>query len=118
MVNEVDRCPGTPPFSVVDAVGCVDTADADADGVVDGADACPGSRTSAQVNNNGCNIDQTCPCVRPAKPWAGHSQYLMCVSKRVREFYDQKKMTPKEAGRLLIKLAANLCGDERYKPGS
>ncbi|HZF16449.1 MAG TPA: OmpA family protein [Steroidobacteraceae bacterium] len=50
-----DRCPGTPPNTQVDAVGC--ELDSDGDGVLDRADRCPNTPAGARVDAQGCRID-------------------------------------------------------------
>lgn len=49
-----DRCPNTPPGTVVDANGC---GDADGDGVADPQDACPDTPAGRQVDSRGCELD-------------------------------------------------------------
>jgi OOP family OmpA-OmpF porin len=57
--DSMDRCPGTPYGTSVDASGCalpVD-GDADGDGVKDSMDRCPGTLAGAAVNASGCEPD-------------------------------------------------------------
>jgi len=51
----IDRCPGTPLGAVVDATGC--PIDSDGDGVPDGLDKCPDTPHGALVDPNGCPKD-------------------------------------------------------------
>ena len=55
-----DACPGTPPGSVVDAVGCrrESLADTDGDGVPNRDDLCPNTPPGATVDASGCQIGQ------------------------------------------------------------
>ncbi len=53
--DDVDRCPGTPPGTAVDATGC--ERDSDGDGVVDSKDRCPGTPRGVPVDENGCPKD-------------------------------------------------------------
>jgi len=48
--DEIDECPSTPPFYIVDEHGC--PVDSDDDGVVDSEDFCP--ETPGSRINNGC----------------------------------------------------------------
>ncbi|MBF0358253.1 MAG: OmpA family protein [Magnetococcales bacterium] len=48
----MDKCPGTPANVKVDAKGC--PLDSDGDGVYDYMDKCPGTPTGATVNTSGC----------------------------------------------------------------
>jgi hypothetical protein len=74
-----DLCPGTPSNAEVDSQGCaVDSDgdgvadyedafpndpnrsfDSDGDGVADSNDACPGTPSGVQVDDQGCEVDQT-----------------------------------------------------------
>lgn len=54
VIDPQDRCPGTPPNSKVDAVGC--ELDSDGDGVLDSADQCPGTLAGRRVDPRGCEI--------------------------------------------------------------
>ena len=51
--NSLDQCPGTPPGSPVNAVGCIDT---DSDGVADTDDLCPGTPPGTTVDTDGCAV--------------------------------------------------------------
>jgi len=59
--DHLDRCPGTPPGTLVDAVGCplppakpAAPMDSDGDGVLDDDDFCPGTPRGATVDDRGC----------------------------------------------------------------
>ncbi|MBV6417355.1 MAG: hypothetical protein CMLOHMNK_02017 [Steroidobacteraceae bacterium] len=53
--DNLDKCPGTPAGTKVDANGC--ELDSDGDGVVDRLDKCPGTPAGAKVDANGCELD-------------------------------------------------------------
>ena len=53
--DNLDKCPGTPSGTPVDANGC--ELDSDGDGVVDHLDKCPGTPAGAKVDANGCELD-------------------------------------------------------------
>ena len=53
--DNLDKCPGTPAGTAVDANGC--ELDSDGDGVVDRLDKCPGTPAGAKVDANGCELD-------------------------------------------------------------
>jgi OOP family OmpA-OmpF porin len=53
--DDMDKCPGTPPNTPVDANGC--ELDSDGDGVVDSKDKCPGTPPGTKVDADGCPID-------------------------------------------------------------
>ncbi len=58
VVDSKDRCPGTPPGTKVDEFGCPIDGDADGDGVKDSKDQCPGTPAGAKVNDVGCEIGE------------------------------------------------------------
>src|SRR6266478_2571693 len=62
--------------------------DADADGVPDSLDQCPGTPAGAVVDASGCSIDQIAPCSGPASggTWKNHGQYVSAVSQAVEAF--------------------------------
>ncbi len=53
--DNLDKCPGTPAGTAVNANGC--ELDSDGDGVVDRLDKCPGTPAGAKVDANGCEFD-------------------------------------------------------------
>lgn len=62
--DHLDRCPGTPRGTLVDAVGCPlppkppAPLDSDGDGVLDDDDFCPGTPRGATVDDRGCWVLQ------------------------------------------------------------
>lgn len=52
IMDNVDRCPGTPPGQKVDGEGC--ELDSDGDTVIDRNDLCPGTAAGVKVNASGC----------------------------------------------------------------
>ncbi len=55
--DDMDRCPGTPAGTAVDANGCPLPGDADGDGVNDNLDRCPNTPAGNRVDANGCELD-------------------------------------------------------------
>ena len=55
VIDDNDRCPGTPAGVEVDSNGC--PLDSDNDGVPDYLDRCPGTPAGVQVDANGCPLD-------------------------------------------------------------
>jgi OOP family OmpA-OmpF porin len=55
VIDPLDKCPGTPAGTPVDANGC--ELDSDGDGVVDSKDKCPNTPAGAKVNEDGCELD-------------------------------------------------------------
>lgn len=74
-----DNCPGTPPGTPVDSLGC--PLDTDGDGVIDPNDTCPGTPPGTPVDNRGCPLDSdgdgvpdnddACPGTPPGTPVDG-----------------------------------------------
>ncbi|MGK2906278.1 MAG: MopE-related protein [Desulfuromonadales bacterium] len=59
VADSIDRCPGTPAGTVVDAIGCevvVAPVDTDGDGITDSIDLCPGTPAGTVVNASGCTV--------------------------------------------------------------
>lgn len=87
--------------------------DADADGVGDACDVCSETAAEAVVDNDGCSLDQHCPCdLDPdGNPWASHGRYYRCYSDEVFRFRIMHVVNGTEAD--LLKMAArdNECGD-------
>ncbi len=54
VADDIDRCPGTPRRTSVDANGCKIILDEDGDGVADEQDACPDTSPGASVDAQGC----------------------------------------------------------------
>ena len=54
VLEDKDRCPGTPTGVPGDATGCPDS---DGDGVGDAYDECPGTPKGVRVDSRGCSLD-------------------------------------------------------------
>ena len=57
VTDDLDKCPGTPAGTAVDATGCPLPQDDDGDGVVNDSDKCPGTPPGKKVDAVGCEID-------------------------------------------------------------
>lgn len=57
VTDDLDKCPGTPAGTRVDASGCPLPLDSDGDGVNDDTDKCPGTPAGTPVDASGCEID-------------------------------------------------------------
>jgi OOP family OmpA-OmpF porin len=55
VVDDLDKCPGTPSGVQVDKDGC--PLDSDGDGVPDYLDKCPGTPAGVKVDQEGCPLD-------------------------------------------------------------
>jgi OOP family OmpA-OmpF porin len=97
--DTLDLCPGTPKGMAVDANGCPDT---DGDGVPDNLDKCPGTPRGVPVDDTGC---QLAGIEVAGNEWFVRGKILFAVNKAV--------LTP-EAQELLIKVATFLNKNQQY----
>ncbi len=81
--------------------------DSDADGVPDVRDNCPHTPPGAIVDENGCSIDQLCPC---EGPWRNHGEYLNCLKVVAAQFALDGLITEVQAKALLKQAASSSCG--------
>jgi OOP family OmpA-OmpF porin len=92
VTDDLDKCPGTPAGTKVDATGCTVLGDADGDGVTDDKDLCPTTPAGTKVNSTGC----------PEK----------IVLKGVNFATNSDKLTP-ESDEVLAKVAAALAANPK-----
>ncbi len=57
VTDDLDKCPGTPAGTAVDATGCPLPQDDDGDGVTNDIDKCPGTPAGVKVDASGCELD-------------------------------------------------------------
>ena len=65
-----------------DGAGDVCDADDDNDGVMDGEDACLSTPSGEAVLDNGCSLDEACPC---EGDWKNHGAYESCVASSLKD---------------------------------
>lgn len=105
VLNAADNCP-----IVANTDGQSD--DADADTVGDACDACVGTAASTAVDNDGCSLDQYCPCDLDddGNAWASHGKYVRCYTDAVFRFRLLHIVTGEEAEALRMAARATECG--------
>src|SRR6266404_4879187 len=86
--------------------------DADADGVPDSLDLCPGTPAAAIVDANGCSIDQIAPCSGPASggTWKNHGKYVSAVAHAAEAFLAQGLISAEQAEEIVAQAAQSDCG--------
>jgi len=101
---------GQGPFNA--AFSLSGETDADADGVADSLDLCPGTAAGAIVDANGCSIDQIAPCSGPASggTWKNHGQYISAVSQAAEVFLAQGLISEDQADEIVSQAAQSNCG--------
>jgi len=81
--------------------------DSDADGIPDVRDNCPNTPPGATADENGCSIDQLCPC---EGPWRNHGEYLNCLKVVAAQFAQDGLITDVQAKLLVRQAASSDCG--------
>jgi hypothetical protein len=106
---------GQGPFNA--AFSLSGETDADADGVPDSLDLCPGTPAGVIVDANGCSIDQIAPCSGPASggTWKNHGQYVSSVAHAAEEFLAQGLISAERAEEIVTQAAQSNCGSARQK---
>ena len=101
---------GQGPFNA--AFSLSGETDADADGVADSLDLCPGTPAGAIVDANGCSIDQIAPCSGPASggTWKNHGQYVSAVAQAAEAFLAQGLISADQADEIVSQAAESNCG--------
>ncbi len=86
--------------------------DADADGVADSLDLCPGTPSGSLVNATGCSIEQLAPCDGPASggSWKNHGEYVSTVAQASEQFVEQSLITQADQDAIVGKAAESSCG--------
>jgi hypothetical protein len=101
---------GQGPFNA--AFSLSGETDADADGVADSLDQCPGTPAGAIVDAQGCSIDQIAPCSGPASggTWKNHGQYVSSVAQAAEAFVAQGLISEAQAEEIVAQAAQSNCG--------
>jgi hypothetical protein len=78
------------------------------DGLPNGQDRCPETRAGDIVDNDGCSIDQLCPCDHG---WSNHGGYVSCVSNASYDFLAVGLITEVQKDAIVSAAAHSACGD-------
>ena len=94
-------------------------ADTDGDGVEDEADQCASTAFGEIVDlDNGCSLDQLCPCDGPrgtTAPWKNHGKYVSCVAQSAESLVQQGLITDEEKDEIVSSAAKSDCGKNSDK---
>jgi len=103
---------GQGPFNA--AFSLAGETDADADGIPDSLDLCPGTPAAASVDANGCSIEQIAPCNGPASggTWKNHGEYVSAVAQAAEAFLAQGLIGADEAEEIVAQAAQSQCGSK------
>ena len=89
--------------------------DSDGDGILDSLDECLNTESDATVDEQGCSIDQLCPCEGPKDSgdvWRNHGNFMACIVSSTREFVGADLLANKQRATLIRLAAKSSCGKE------
>jgi hypothetical protein len=105
----VQVTPIVPPFADYNL-----TSDQDNDEILNARDLCPNTPELVIVDrDNGCSIDQFCPCDGPrasSNNWKSHSAYVSCIARASAKLLDQGSITSAEKRAEIADAAESECG--------
>lgn len=80
-------------------------SDSDQDGIDDEQDACPETESGAVVDDNGCSLDQICPCME----FKNHGRYVSCITRAGEDFVQQNLLTRSDVALIITTAAQSQC---------
>lgn len=80
--------------------------DEDGDGVLDNDDECPGTAGGSPVKDNGCAIDQICPC----DGFPNHGGYVECTARAAEDFVQTGIISEAKKEEIVSVAAKSSCG--------
>jgi hypothetical protein len=96
-----------------DGAGDVCDTDDDNDDILDSDDACAATPIGEVVDENGCAIDQLCPCDPPGgAKWKNHGAYVSCVAHASGDFVAAGLITEEEKDAIVSAAGESVCGQK------
>lgn len=86
--------------------------DGDCDGVPDDQDQCPQTPFGIIVNDQGCTIEQLCPC---QGAWENHQGYVKCVKGKALAFFKEGRIAQAERHAIVKQAERSDCGNPRER---
>jgi hypothetical protein len=113
VVNDEDNCtlddnPDQADFDG-DGHGDVCDLDEDGDGVLEGADVCPGTPAGEVVLPNGCSVAQECLC---DFPWRNHGGCVGAVAHAAEQLLELGRITEAEKDSIVSEATRSDCGSK------
>jgi hypothetical protein len=101
--------PTTTSTSSTTSTTAPSASDADGDGVLDGADACPATALGELVDASGCPV---CPCdaMRDGTPWPSRFAYLKCLRGEIRRRVQVEGLSRSATRALTRQARGSTCG--------
>lgn len=93
-----------------DGIGNACDADDDNDGLNDGLDQCLETQLDAIVDENGCSIEDTCPC---DNEWKNHGAFVRCNAYTSGSFVEDGLITEEEKGETMSLAGQSACGSRK-----
>ncbi|MCI5144173.1 MAG: hypothetical protein D3923_01295 [Candidatus Electrothrix sp. AR3] len=89
--------------------------DTDEDGVVNTSDICPETAPNTPVLENGCSLNQQCPC---DAAWKDHDAYVHCNTVASEELVTAGLITDEEKNTIMSEIKLSHCGKRNYNLSS